>query len=111
MGVKKTRTTPFALCSNGMVERSNRSIKQMLCHKCCQVWKDDWDEWLPSIRMSLNATHHSTTGYTPFKFFMSQCEDSKLPYDLLYGMPRSTEATCRLHAGQIRFHNPEILHW
>jgi hypothetical protein len=94
-GVRKTRTTPFAPWSNGMVERSNRSIKQMLCHMCCQVWKDDWDERLPFIRMSLNATRHSTTGYTPFQLFMSRCEDPRLPYDLLYGAPRSTVATCK----------------
>ena len=93
-GIKKTRTSPFAPWSNGMVERSNRTIKHMLKHMCCQRWRNDWDERLPFVRMTLNATVHSTTGFTPHKLFMSRCEDPVLPSNLMYGAPRPEQVSC-----------------
>ncbi len=88
-GIKKTRTTPFYAPSNGMVERSNRSVKQIL-RQVCQDKKDTWDSYLPYIRMVLNHTVHSSIGYPLYVLFMSQCTVGKLPCDLLYGPPNKT---------------------
>jgi hypothetical protein len=93
-GIDKTRTSPFAPWSNGMVERSNRSIKSMLRQLCWKVWVDSWDSKLPFVRMALNNTKHSTTGYTPHLLFFSRCENAVLPSDLLYGKPRAGYPTC-----------------
>jgi len=93
-GIEKTRTSPFAPWSNGMVERSNRSIKSMLRQLCWKVWKDSWDSKLPFVRMALNNTKHSTTGYTPHLLFFSRCENAVLPADLLYGKPKYGQPSC-----------------
>ena len=85
-GIQKPRTTPFAPWSNGMVERSNRTIKQILYQHCKDM--SDWDSWLWSIQMTLNSTRHSSTGMTPFKLFMSRCADPVLPVDVIFGAPR-----------------------
>ena len=82
-GVKKTRSTPFAPWSSGLVERSNRTIKQML-RQLCNNRPETWDEHLPYIRYALNHTMHSSTGQLPYTLFMSRCSPSSLPCDLIY---------------------------
>ena len=79
-GIQKTRTTPFYPQSNGLVERSNRSIKGILRHACRE---GEWDRQIPKIRMCLNSTEHRTTGVTPYKMFFSRCSEATLPLDLL----------------------------
>ena len=97
--IKKTRTSPYAPWSNGMVERSNKSIKRMLKQHATEVWGDTWVSKLPIVRMALNNTKHSTTGYTPHKLFFSRCEDAVLPGDLLYGR-RSWSSSGTVRSGE-----------
>ena len=42
LGVKKTRTTPYQLQSDGLVERCNRTLKDMLA-KLINSSQNDWD--------------------------------------------------------------------
>ena len=92
--VRKTRTTPFAPWSNGMVERSNKTIKAILRQVCDKDYKRTWDTRLPFVRMAINNTVHATTGFTPYKLFLSRCEDARLPCDLLYGQPELYHGEC-----------------
>ena len=81
-GIDKTRTSGYAPWSNGMVERSNRSLKGML-RQIGEARPEDWDEHLPKVRAAINNAVHSTTGHTPRKVFFSQCCDAKMPIDLM----------------------------
>ena len=83
-GVKKTRTSPFAPWSNGQVERSNKTIKGIIRQMMTKSYHTDWDEKLPFVRMTLNNTVHASTGFTPHHLFFSQCEEARLPCDLLF---------------------------
>ena len=40
---------------------------------------------MPKLRCALNNTVHATTGQTPFKLFMSRCEEATMPIDLILG--------------------------
>jgi hypothetical protein len=82
--IHKTRTTAYAPWSNGMVERSNKTIKAVLRALNAQE-RDNWDELLPYVFMAYNATPHASTGFTPQRLFYSQCADPLLPIDLMYG--------------------------
>ena len=93
-GIEKSRTSPFAPWSNGMVERSNRTIKQMLRQMCNDHWADNWVDKLPFIRLAMNSTVHSSTSLTPYKVFNSRCDDPILPLDLLYGAPVDPRIRC-----------------
>ena len=95
--IKKTRTSPYAPWSNGMVERSNKSIKQLLKQMCWERWTGSWDKKLAFARMALNCTQHSTTGFTPHLLFHSRCADAVLPYDLIYGEPKPEQPSCLRH--------------
>jgi len=82
--IRKTRTTPYSPWSDGMVERANRTIKQILT---CYVAEnaEDWDQRTWAVMMAYNSTPHASTGMTPFRLMHSRCEDPELPTDLLYG--------------------------
>ena len=46
LGVEKTRTVSYYPQSDGMVERFNRTMQQMLKTLVCEA-RDDWDDHLP----------------------------------------------------------------
>lgn len=66
LGIHKTRTTPFHPRSDGMVERLNRTIKDMLS-KYISLHQNDWDKFIDGISMAYNSTVHETTGISPFR--------------------------------------------
>ena len=64
-GVEKSRTTPYHPMGNGMVERFNQTLLNMLGtldnHK-----KEDWKSYVAPLVHSYNATKHPSTGYSPY---------------------------------------------
>ena len=64
MEVAKTRTTPYHPCSNGQVERVNRTILQSIRCYISGVEKN-WDKYLPFISAAIRCTENKTTGFTP----------------------------------------------
>ena len=83
-GLKKMRTTPFHARSNGMVERLNKTIKQMLTIYT-KDYPDHWDERLPFMCMAYNSSIHSTTGFSPVR--LCSGEEMRLPIQVLTGDP------------------------
>ena len=84
-GIQKTRTTPYAPWSDGMVERVNRTIQSMIKHHVQKTEKLDWDQWLWAVAQTYNTTVHASTNCTPAKLFLSRGTDLRLPLDLVYG--------------------------
>jgi hypothetical protein len=82
--ISKSRTTPYAPWSDGMVERCNRSILAMVKHYVNEN-RNDWDLHLWAVIMAYNFTRHSSTGQTPFLLFHSRCEEPVIPADLMFG--------------------------
>ncbi|CAC5406228.1 unnamed protein product [Mytilus coruscus] len=54
--IEKTRTTPYHPQSDGMVERYNRTLQQILSMFVNEN-KDDWDSHLPYVTMAYRALH------------------------------------------------------
>jgi len=63
-GVNKTRTTPFHPRSDGLTERANRTILQMLRATTSQN-PQEWPSKIPSILSAYRITEHSTTHVSP----------------------------------------------
>ncbi|XP_060064595.1 uncharacterized protein LOC132544947 [Ylistrum balloti] len=94
LDIKKTRTTPYRPCSNGLVERFNRTLKQMLS-MYAHEGKLDWDDHLPFILMAYRASEHKSTGCTPNLMMLGREVDC--PIDLMVGgVPEPHTDICTL---------------
>lgn len=77
--IAKTRTTAFHPRSDGMVERLNRTIKDMLS-KYINVKQTEWDDYIDCVVMAYNSSVHETTGITPFRMMFGS--EMTIPVDL-----------------------------
>ena len=80
MGVKKTRTTPFHPQSDGLIERFNRTLADMLA-KVVDLTQVDWDEKLPYALLAYRSSVNSSTGYSPSGALWGF--EPRLPLDML----------------------------
>ena len=83
-GINKTRTAPYRPNSDGLVERFNRTLKQMLRIFASENPRD-WDDHLPFLMMAYRATQQKSTGCTPNLLFMQR--EISCPLDLMVGDP------------------------
>jgi len=71
LNAAKTRTTPYHPSSNGLVERFNRTLLQMLrCY--CDADQKDWDVHLPYLTAAYRSTPHTATCLTPNKLMFGR---------------------------------------
>ena len=63
--IKHRKTTPYNPKANGLTERANGIIENVL-NKVVSCHKTDWDRKLSSAVFAYNTTRKSTTGKTPF---------------------------------------------
>ena len=86
MGIRKTRTSPFRPQSDGMIERFNRTLAQMLS-KVVDLGQGDWDEKLPYAMLAYRSRVHQSTGFPPAEILLGL--KLRLPIDLL--VPREED--------------------
>ena len=79
--VQKTRTTPGHLQSDGLVERFNRTLLNMLSTVVGDL-HSTWDQHLRAICMAYNTSVQPSTGYSPFCLIFGR--QPRLPIDLGY---------------------------
>lgn len=91
LGISKTRTTPYHPQSDGMVERFNRTLQDMLA-KLVNDNRSNWDEILDYVMAAYRATPHDSTGLTPNMMMLGR--ESHLPVDLVFGYEGSDERHC-----------------
>ena len=88
LGIEKTRTTPYHFQSDGLVERFNRTLQQMLS-AFVNKERDDWDEHLPYVTMAYRATVHESTKFSPNRLMLGR--ETNLPLDLMVGPPPNSK--------------------
>ena len=84
LGIDKTRTTPFHPASDGMVERFNRTMENLLSMYVADD-QHDWDLKLPCALMAYRATPHESTQCSPNLMMLGR--EVELPIDLMFGRP------------------------
>ncbi len=77
-GVKQTFITAHHPASNGLVERTNRKILEILRHLSGRL-HETWEDWLSQVAC-IDSSVYSSTGKTPHSIVYG-C-DKKLPYDV-----------------------------
>ena len=64
-GVTKSRTTPYHPMGDGLVERMNRSLLNLL--RTYTDSRHDWEEHLQLLLFFYRTTRHSVTGLSPYE--------------------------------------------
>ena len=70
-GVKKSKNTPYHPMGNGMVERYNKTLLNIL-GTLSEDQATDWKSYVSTLTHTYNAAEHESTGYAPF-FLMLGC--------------------------------------
>lgn len=68
--------------SDGMVERLNRTLEDVLS-KFVSNHQRDWDQHIPLALMAYRSSVHESTGFSPSMLMFGR--EIELPIDLLYG--------------------------
>ena len=87
-GIKKTRTTAFKPSGNGLGERFNRTLNEMLCTTAREN-PLTWDQRIPLLMMAYRGTPHESTGFSPN--FMVFGRELFMPIDVMFGQLYSSE--------------------
>ena len=79
--MENTRTTPFRPKSDGMVERANQTIQNMLT-AFIDPMQQDWD-MLSVVMMAYRSSMHEATKVSPSYMMLGRI--ITLPIDLMFG--------------------------
>ena len=99
LGVRKSCTTPYHPQSDGMVERFNRTLLNMLATAATEH-PFDWESHLRHLCMAYNTSVHPTTGYTPF--YLMYGRQVRMPIDVMYGTPTPNPTSPSEYADDLR---------
>ena len=97
--IKKSKTTPYHPQSDGMIERMNRTIVDMLS-KFVNENQKDWDEKLPKLMMAYRTSVHETTQFTPAYLMFGR--ELRLPIDIACSIPSSENQTTAQYAKRLQ---------
>ena len=86
LGVHKTRTTPYHPQSDGLVERFNRTLLDLLSIAARED-EQNWDLCIPTVMLAYRTSVQESTGCTPY--FLLFGREARLPVDVMFGLPPS----------------------
>ena len=88
LGIQKTHTTPYHPQSDGMVERFNKTLCNMLS-AYVQDNHRDWDTHLPYVMMAYRSAIQETTGCTQNRLMLGR--EVTTPLDIMHGLPSTSK--------------------
>lgn len=92
LGIRGLRTTPYHPQTDGLTERFNQTLKQML-RKFVDDTGSDWDQWLPYLLFAYRKVPQASTGFSPFELFGHEVRGPlTLLKEMWEGPPRGKEA-------------------
>ncbi len=89
LGIKRVRTTPYHPQTDGLVERFNQTLKNMLKKFVSDSGKD-WDKWLPYLLFAYREVPQASTGFSPFELLYAH--QVRGPLDVLRESWESTDS-------------------
>ena len=98
-GMTKSRTTPYHAMGNGMTERFNRSLLDMLGtlepHQ-----KPSWKPHVAPLVHAYNCTRHESTDQSPYYLMFGR--EPRLPIDLAFGINNQHQKTLTKYVEDLR---------
>ena len=81
MGIHKSRTTAYHPQCDGLVERQNRTLQDILSAYVSDH-QDDWDQWVSLAVYAYNTSTHESTGFSPYELVFGRIARTPLELDL-----------------------------
>ena len=88
--IEKTRTTPYRPQSDGLVERFNKTLQQMLSIFVNEN-RSDWDNYIPFLLMAYRSSQKQSTQCTPNLLML--LGEVRLPLGVIVRMPPGEKRT------------------
>ncbi|KAL3872608.1 hypothetical protein ACJMK2_035823 [Sinanodonta woodiana] len=113
LSIKQLRTTLYHPMCNGLVERFNGTLKQMLRRMCAEKPRD-WDRYLNAILFAYREVPHESLGFSPFELLYGRTirgpmrilrelwsgdvadGEVKTTYQYVVDLRERLESTCRM---------------
>ena len=89
--ITKTRTTPYRPSSNGLIERFNKTLGNMI-KSFIDENPREWDSSIDLLMAAYRSTVHPATGFTPNQMMLGR--EVKLPIHLVYPIPEGEKSFC-----------------
>lgn len=124
LSIKHLPTTPYHAMGNGLVERFNGTLKQML-KKMCSEQPKSWDRYLPAVLFAYREAPQASLGFSPFELLYGRTvrgpltilrevwdreekEEVKTTYQYVLDLRNRLEETCKwareqLGKSQVRY--------
>ena len=101
MGIHKSRTTAYHPQCDGLVERQNRTLQDMLS-AFVSKHRDDWDLWVDIAVYAYNTSCHDSTGFSPYELVFGRVARTPLEIDL--GVPLRNPSSQHEYCDSMRTH-------
>ena len=101
MGIHKARTTAYHPQCDGLVERQNRTLQDILA-TFVSSHKEDWDLWVDLAVYSYNTSSHESTGFSPYELVFGRIARTPLEVDL--GVPLKNPHSQSEYSASVRKH-------
>ena len=88
MGIEKSRTSPYNPSSNGIAERFNKTLLDMI-GTLPKDKKKAWKDHIATVVHAYNCTRHDTTDESPH--FLMFGDEPRLPIDIQFGINREPD--------------------
>ncbi|XP_069138852.1 uncharacterized protein [Argopecten irradians] len=118
LSIRRLTTTPYHPMCNGLVERFNGTLKQMLKRTCAERPKD-WDKYINSLLFAYREVPQESLGFSPFELLYGRTvrgpmmilrelwtkdvadDDVKTTYQYVVDLRERLEETCKLAQEQL----------
>lgn len=86
--IDKGRTTPYHAMGNGITEKLNGTLLDIL-RTLPDDLKKKWKDHLPAVIHAYNSSYHQSTGTTPFELMFGR--QPRLPLDIVFGLTEESQ--------------------
>ena len=113
LSLQQLTTTPYNPKANGLVERFNGTLKQML-KRMCNERQRDWDKYLPALLFAVREVPQESLGFSPFELLYGRTvrgpmsilrdlwsdrvanDEVKLTYQYVLDLRDKLDQTCKI---------------
>ena len=99
MGIHKSCITVYHSQGDGLVERKNRTLQDIISSFVSQH-RDDWDLWIDIAVYAYNTSPQESTGFSPFELVFGH--PARLPLEQTLGLPLRNPSSQSEYAEALR---------